>query len=126
MSLEKRANEVGSGRVLLFGLIALILLFPIGYYLVAGIATAGEKGTATFLEIPDGDGDACVRETEYMRNHHWQLLRGVREEVVRYGNRKGPGLSRCRECHVSRERFCDQCHHAAGLEPDCWACHNYP
>ena len=61
-----------------------------------------------------------------MRFHHWELLRLTREEVVRYGIRGDVGLNRCGECHTSRERFCDRCHEATSLHPDCWGCHYYP
>ena len=61
-----------------------------------------------------------------MRRHHWELLRGVREEIVRYGKRGEIGLDRCRECHTSRERFCNVCHDAVSLTPDCFDCHYYP
>ncbi len=91
-------------------------------------APAGEP----FLEKPAPRFTECVKRegmiesTEDMRFHHWQLLRIVREEVVRYGKREDLGFTRCAECHVSRERFCDRCHEAASVKPDCWGCHYYP
>ena len=83
-------------------------------------------GGEPFLEKPAPEHDKCVRETTYMRHHHWELLRGIREEVVRYGMRGEVGLNGCRDCHTKRERFCDQCHTAVSLTPDCWGCHYYP
>ncbi|MFC2085001.1 cytochrome C, partial [Bacteroidota bacterium] len=68
----------------------------------------------------------CVRETEYMRHHHWELLRTIREEVVRYGKRGEINLKKCQECHTSRERFCNKCHDAVSMKPDCYGCHYYP
>jgi hypothetical protein len=80
-----------------------------------------------FLERPDPKYDRCLKETRYMRYHHWELLRGIREDIVRYGQREEDiGLYRCRECHTSRERFCNRCHDAVSLTPDCFDCHYYP
>ena len=79
-----------------------------------------------FLERPDEKYKECVRDTEFMRLHHWELLRAVREEVVRYGHRGDIGISKCRECHVSREGFCNRCHNSVNLYPDCFGCHYYP
>jgi hypothetical protein len=103
-----------------------IILFPLGYSVVAGIFTHSDAGAGPFLERPDAKYENCVRDTEYMRLHHWELLRGVREEVVRYGIRGELGISKCRECHTSSERFCNQCHNAVSMKPDCFGCHYYP
>jgi hypothetical protein len=45
---------------------------------------------------------------------------------VRHGKRGEVCLSKCGECHKSRERFCDRCHNAVSLTPDCFGCHYYP
>ena len=103
-----------------------VILFPLGYSVVAGIFTQSAESAEPFLERPDAKYENCVRETEYMRHHHWELLRGVREEVVRYGIRGELGINKCRECHTSSERFCNQCHNAVSLKPDCFGCHYYP
>jgi len=63
---------------------------------------------------------------EYMPYHHWTLLREVRNEVVRDGVRGEISLDRCRGCHPGRERFCNRCHEAVSLAPDCFGCHYYP
>lgn len=117
----------GNGRTTLLLAIALvIILSPVGYSVVSSLFAQGGEHTEPFLERPDPKHEECVRETTYMRFHHWELLREVREEVVRYGQRGELGLKRCKECHTSRERFCDRCHSAVSLHPDCWGCHNYP
>jgi hypothetical protein len=87
---------------------------------------SGDETTVPFLEMPDTIHKTCVKDTEYMRFHHWELLRDVREEVVRYGNRGEISLLGCRDCHTSRERFCNECHDAASVRPDCYGCHYYP
>jgi len=67
-----------------------------------------------------------VRDTEYMRFHHWELLSEMRDESVRYGKRGVEGFDDCRVCHANRAGFCNRCHEAVNLEPDCWGCHYYP
>ena len=104
----------------------LIILFPLGYSLVARILGAGPDLSEPFLEMPDPKYKECVRDTEYMRFHHMDLLKEIREEFVRYGNREGIGLDSCRGCHTSRETFCNRCHNAVSLNLDCFGCHYYP
>jgi hypothetical protein len=124
---ESNLQEAGRR---LFGwlplVIILVLLIPFGYALVDSATTESEPASKPFLERPDPQYENCVRDTEYMRFHHWELLRGVREDIVRFGKRDNAGLSECRGCHTSRERFCDQCHLSASVLPDCWGCHYYP
>lgn len=107
-------------------LLALIILLPIGYSVASYVFARDVDDTRIFLERPAEQYKNCVKETTYMRFHHWELLRGIREEVVRYGQRGDIGLDRCRDCHTSRERFCNQCHNAVSLYPDCFGCHYYP
>ena len=106
--------------------VTVAILIPLGYGLVAPLFAHPVESADVFLERPDPQYQSCVRETEYMRYHHWELLRQIREEVVRYGIRGDVGLKTCRECHTSRERFCTQCHNAVSLSPDCYGCHYYP
>lgn len=103
-----------------------VVLFPLAYSMVSWVFAQGATPPQGFLDRPDAKYEQCIKETVYMRFHHWELLRGVREEVVRYGRRGEIGLYRCRECHTSRARFCDQCHDAVSLTPDCFDCHYYP
>lgn len=107
-------------------ILALIILLPFGYSIVSSVFAQDDQNPQPFLERPDPKYKECVRETDYMRYHHWELLRGIREEVVRYGKREDINLNKCRECHTSRERFCNKCHDATSLTPDCFDCHYYP
>ena len=104
----------------------LVILIPLGYSLVSPLFAQDADTDDVFLERPDPRHESCVRETTYMRYHHWELLRQIREEVVRYGIRGEVGLYMCQDCHTSRERFCNQCHNAVSLYPDCYGCHYYP
>lgn len=123
--LAKTISSRRGGRALIASILALIMLAPLGFYLARGAATLGDE-SQPLLERPDAKHKKCVKDTRYMRYHHWELLRGIREEVVRYGNRGDIGLYTCRECHTSRERFCNKCHDAVSLKPDCFGCHYYP
>ena len=106
-------------------IVVLVILVPLGYTVVARVIGHGDR-PQPFLERPAPQHTECVRDTEYMRYHHWELLRQVREEVVRFGKRGDVGLSGCRDCHTSRERFCNECHDLVSMSPDCFGCHYYP
>jgi len=114
------------GQVMVVSFLVVVILFPLGYSVVGHVVPQSAGAGEVFLERPDAKYKDCVRETGYMRFHHWELLRGVREDVVRYGIRGDVGLDKCQECHTSRARFCDACHNAVSMTPDCWGCHYYP
>lgn len=117
---------------LIAGVPAVLILLPILLHAFGLAPTTTVQAGEPFLEMPDQQYTECVKRegmidsTEDMRFHHWQLLGKIRVEVVRYGKRGDVGLKRCSECHTSRERFCDRCHEAASVKPDCWGCHYYP
>jgi quinone-modifying oxidoreductase subunit QmoC len=113
-----------AGHVRLSVIIAVLILVPLAYSLVSQVVPK-KADPDVFLERPDPKYKNCVRDAVYMRYHHWELLRGIREEVVRYGIRSDVGLSKCPECHTKREHFCDRCHNAVSLAPDCFGCHYY-
>ncbi len=124
MSIKKTLNENINTFAIILPL--LIILFPLSYSVMNYVFAHGKQGTQPFIERPDERYKNCVRETVYMRFHHWKLLNEIREEVVRGGKRGEIGLDKCRECHPNRERFCNQCHNAVSLKPDCFGCHYYP
>ena len=115
--LKKNRNKVA------MAILALVILLPIGYYT---IRDAFPRSAEPFLEKPDPKYKECVRDTLYMRLHHMELLKEIRVQVVREGKRSEIGLANCRGCHTNRGRFCNQCHNAVNLYPDCFGCHNYP
>ncbi len=104
----------------------LVILLPFGYSALSWAVARKPAGPQPFLERPDPKYDRCIRDTTYMRFHHWELLLTVRDEVVRAGHPGDVTLKKCQECHTSRERFCDRCHNSVNLHPDCWRCHDYP
>jgi len=115
------------GRVVLP---ALIIFFPLGYSVISDALGQGNPRHQLFLERPDPKYDRCVKDTTYMRFHHMDLLKSIREAVVREGQRDKIGLTSgaesCRTCHTGRERFCNQCHNVANVRLDCFGCHDYP
>jgi hypothetical protein len=114
------------GRNALLAIPIVLVLIPLGYSIVSPLFAGDARAVDVFLERPDPRHESCVRDTTYMRFHHWELLRATREAVVRYGIRGDVGLKKCGECHTSRERFCDRCHDAVSMSPDCYGCHYYP
>ncbi len=123
MSNKPIVNRRGS-RLIAISVLAILL--PFGYSALSWAVAQEPAGPQPFLERPDPRYDRCVRDTVYMRFHHWELLRTVRDEVVRDGRPGDVTVKKCQECHTSRERFCDRCHNAVSLSPDCWRCHDYP
>jgi hypothetical protein len=75
----------------------------------------------------------CVRDTDYMKTSHMQLLDTWRDSVVRDGNRiyvnaEGKSFNMsltktCLDCHSNKAEFCDRCHNYASVTPYCWDCH---
>jgi hypothetical protein len=104
---------------------SVLILLPIALSVVGFGVSRGEE-VEVFLEAPDSRWESCYRDTEYMRYHHMDLLRDVREDVVRYGVRGGVTLAGCGDCHTNRDQFCDRCHEAASVSLDCFGCHFYP
>ena len=107
-------------------IVAVVLLVPLGYGVVVYASSGGNGGSGPFLEKPDPKHTACLEDTEYMRLNHMDLLKRIRVESVREGKRGEIHWGRCRECHTSREKFCDKCHDMVNLELDCFGCHYYP
>ena len=120
MPQKAAGSRPGNGRALLASIPVLIILLPLACYIARGVVSLGDEP----IERPKG---ACIegKDAQYMRFQHWEYLMELREEVVRNGNRTRGGLFTCRECHPSRERFCDKCHNAVSLKPDCFDCHDY-
>jgi hypothetical protein len=114
-------------RSILIAVVPLLLIvLPLGFTIATHLFAQEPEIPEVFLEMPDPQHEECVRDAAWMRYHHWELLRKTREEVVRYGKRGEAGLLKCMECHTSRERFCNRCHDAVSMSPDCYGCHYYP
>ncbi len=120
------ANDSRSprGKPLPAVIAVVVLLCPIGYSAVAALFGGG--GDSTFLAAPENAEQGCIRPIEYMRFRHMDLLTEMRDAGVRHGARREVTFTDCTVCHASREEFCDRCHDAVNLVPDCFECHFYP
>jgi hypothetical protein len=103
-----------------------VMLLPFGFSVAGAAFARGDQMPDVFLEMPAPQFDRCVEDTEYMRFRHMDLLKQIREEFIRDGIRGNVSLTNCRDCHTSRERFCNRCHEAATVIIDCFGCHYYP
>ncbi|MDP6705742.1 MAG: Hdr-like menaquinol oxidoreductase cytochrome c subunit [Alphaproteobacteria bacterium] len=87
-------------------------------------------------EIAKGRGEVCVRDTDFMRTRHMELLVHQRDDTVRQGVRpKAESLRQCLDCHAiaggdghpvsfeSPKHFCRACHDYAAVRIDCFDCH---
>jgi len=112
-----------------------IIALPVLHSAIGAVLGSDDE---VFLELP-ADHDECVRDTEYMRFHHMDLLLEIRDEVQRDGQRRQEvgftdctplegqtECSLCMDCHDNRAAFCNRCHEAVDLRPDCFVCHYYP
>ena len=106
---------------------AVVILLPVAWSLLGfvfpGVAAVPDD---VFLEEVDPRWENCVLDSTEMRYYHMDLLKDVREDVIRDGLKGGITLSGCGDCHVNRVLFCDRCHDAASVNLDCFHCHFYP
>jgi hypothetical protein len=115
------------------GSAALCAVLCLGLF-VAGVAGAG---SVPLPQVPVGKGNECVRETEFMRRNHMQLLLHQRDATMHEGIRTPKySLKECINCHAAtdveeghakvarQQHFCVACHAYAGIEPDCFQCHS--
>ena len=104
--------------------------------LLAGVmpATAADENGAHGGHKVIAKGDKCVRDGEYMRRNHMNILKHQRDETMRKGIRGSQdSLKNCVDCHVnpktnsvasSKEDFCMGCHSYAAVKLDCFECHS--
>ncbi len=101
---------------------------------LAGLTAA--TGDVPYPDIPKGQGEACVADTEFMRRNHMSLLMHQRDETMRKGIRsKQHSLKECIDCHAvpgsdsiaitieDPKHFCRLCHDYAAVKIDCFDCH---
>jgi len=99
-----------------------LILLPVALSILRPLWAAEPE---VFLEPADERWEACLRDAEYMRFHHMDLLKEARADVVRAGLKGGITLAGCGDCHHNRDLFCDRCHEKASVSLDCWGCHYY-
>lgn len=79
------------------------------------------------------DEKKCIYDTEYMRENHMEILHQWKVQVVRDDNRvmvtpdgrefEMSLQNTCLDCHSNYDEFCEKCHVANGVDPNCWTCH---
>lgn len=107
--------------------------------IVWGLLLTLPLSVAAQVSIPDppeGKGERCVEDTQFMRRNHMELLLKKRNETMRKGIRTPThSLKECIKCHAQQlpdgsyrpvtdeGQFCRECHNYAGVHPDCFDCH---
>lgn len=112
------------------GLVIFVILATIPFWYNRGKAAPGPE---LILTEKAQAAKTCIRDTEWMRGEHMQLLDVWRHNVVRnaertYVNEKGEKFNMslsntCLDCHSNKAEFCDRCHDWAAVTPYCWDCH---
>ena len=103
------------------------------FFLIGGAAWA--EGLAP--ELPKAKGEACVRDTPFMRKNHMELLLHQRDLTMYQGIRpKNERLNACVSCHAVEDthgkavsfedpkHFCRTCHDFTAVQVDCFECHS--
>ena len=101
---------------------------------LAGLTAA--TGDVPYPDIPKGQGETCVEDTDFMRRNHMTLLMHQRDDTMRKGIRSEQhSLKECLDCHAVRgsdsipvtvedpKHFCRSCHDYAAVKIDCFQCH---
>jgi len=109
----------------LFPTIAGVIILSPFAYSAGRFAWLSMSPPQPFLQAPSSPSQPCVRDPGWMRQNHRVFLYELRDRTVRDGVRSEVTLSSCSQCHKDKTRFCDKCHHAANLHPDCFDCHSY-
>ncbi len=137
-----------TGKVIV-GLAVFLLLFtsPIWYNRLMGQEVKAPDLTPAKAMSRDGK---CIKDVQFMRARHMDLLDDWRNEVVRdtdrfYKDEHGQeriwkdlakagdvqmdakvqkSLSNtCVKCHSNYQEFCNACHASNSIVPYCWDCH---
>jgi hypothetical protein len=121
-------------RNIIIGLIIFAALVSLPFWYNATKSKARPEVSLDTPEIRALEVKKCIEDTEYMRAKHMKLLADWKVSVVREGNRVYAASDgreylmcieeTCLDCHSNKEEFCDVCHEYAGVEPNCWSCHN--
>lgn len=116
-----------------------VLLAAVFLAVALPAAAHGDESKAASSRVPlphdaDKKGDKCVRDDDYMRRNHMNLLKHQRDETMRKGIRTTQySLKNCIECHASKknnsvigsnDNFCQGCHSYVGVKLDCFECHS--
>lgn len=123
--------------------IVLVLVYMTGLAVIASATgqepvanAAPNPGRVPLPVIPQGKGEQCVEDTDFMRRNHMKVLLHQRDETMHEGIRtKKHSLKECISCHAvegadetpvsasSPQHFCRSCHDYAAVKIDCFQCH---
>ena len=100
------------------------------------VGLTAATGDVPYPDIPKGQGEACVEDTDFMRRNHMSLLMHQRDDTMRKGIRSEQhSLKECLDCHAvpgsdsipvtieDPKHFCRSCHDYAAVKIDCFQCH---
>ena len=100
------------------------------------VGLAVTAGDVPYPDIPRGQGEVCVEDTDFMRRNHMSILLHQRDDTVHKGLRsKQHSLKECISCHAvpgadaipvtaaSPQHFCRSCHDYTAVKIDCFECH---
>ena len=103
---------------------------------LVGSATAAKNWKETGNSKAATEAKSCVRETTWMRSHHFTLIEHDRDITVHQGVRTVDGsMAECVACHANKDeagnyiavddpgQFCAACHQYTGVTFDCFSCH---
>jgi predicted CXXCH cytochrome family protein len=100
------------------------------------VGLTAAAGDVPYPDIPKGQGETCVEDTDFMRRNHMSLLMHQRDDTMRKGIRSEQhSLKECLDCHAvpgsdsipvtveDPKHFCRSCHDYAAVKIDCFQCH---
>ena len=118
------------------GKLAVLLVFMSSLAFVVHAADEDTSSGVPMPVIPMGLGDSCVKDTDFMRRNHMDMLKHQRDETMLKGIRvEQYSLKECISCHAvngpdstpvtvaSPQHFCRSCHDYAAVSIDCFQCH---
>lgn len=115
---------------------ALMLVIMTSLVVTTVLAKDNQGEGIPMPDIPLGQGETCIEDTDFMRRNHMDMLTHKRDETTLKGIRdKRTSLKECINCHVvlgpdskavtiaSPQHFCRSCHDYAAVKVDCFQCH---
>ena len=116
--------------------IVMLVVMITGMSCLSSVIYADDTMGSLLPVIPMGQGESCVKDTDFMRRNHMELLKHQRDETTLRGVRSEQlSLKECLSCHAvygpdavavtvaDPGHFCRSCHDYAAVSIDCFQCH---
>ena len=116
--------------------IVMLVVMITGMSCLSSVIYADDAMGSLLPVIPMGQGESCVKDTDFMRRNHMELLKHQRDETTLRGVRSEQlSLKECLSCHAvygpdavavtvaDPGHFCRSCHDYAAVSIDCFQCH---